>query len=93
MGVRTCSFCKQRGERGYFRFPKGAQLGECLELAGLPPEKDLKVKVENLRICFRHYEAKAFFFNDGGQLRLRTGKLKRIVMKNQTNLAKHSMII
>ena len=56
----------------------------CLKLAGLPAEKDLKVKVENLRICFRHYEARSF--NDGGQIRLQRGKLFKVnfgvVIKN-----------
>ena len=75
MSVKTCSFCKSREEKGYFGYPKGKpQRGICLKLAGLPDEKDLKVKVENLYICFRHYEAKDFFFNDGGQLRLQKGK-------------------
>ena len=75
----TCSFCRIRGDKGYFRYPKEQpQRGDCLRLAGLPAEKDLKVKVANLYICFRHYEVKDFFFNDGGQLRLRTGKLKII---------------
>ena len=50
--VNQCSICKSRGEKGYFRYPKeGPQRGECLKLAGLPAKKDLKVKVENLRIC------------------------------------------
>ena len=35
----------------------------------------LKGKVENLKICFRHYKTKAFFLNDGGQLRLKKGKV------------------
>ena len=79
MGVRTCSFCKSRGDKGYFSYPKEQpQRGDCLKLAGLPAEKDLKVKVENLYICFRHYEAKAFYFNEGGQMRLKRGKLKMI---------------
>ena len=70
-----CTFCDIRGQKGFFRYPKDPQQrAECLELAGLPVEADLKVKVENLRVCFRHYEAKAFFFNDGGQLRLKKGK-------------------
>ena len=69
-----CTFCDIRGQKGFFRYPKDPQQrAECLELAGLPVEADLKVKVENLRVCFRHYEAKAFFFNDGGQLRLQKG--------------------
>ena len=78
--VNACSICKTRGDKGFFRYPKGPQRGECLKLAGLPSrEEDLKVKVENLRICFRHYEAKAFFFNDGGQLRLKKGKSFKII--------------
>ena len=70
--VRTCSFCSSRGDKGYFIYPKEPQRGECLKLAGIT-ESDLKVKVESLRICFRHYKAEDFYFNDGGQLRLRRG--------------------
>ena len=67
----TCSFCQTRGTKGYFRYPKGPERAECLRLAGLPKE----VKVENLRICFRHYEAKDFYFVDGGdQVRIKRGK-------------------
>ena len=71
--TRTCSFCSTRGEKGFFGYPKGPQRGECLELAGLT-EANLKVKVESLRICFRHYKAEDFYFNDGEQLRLKKGK-------------------
>ena len=39
----SCSFCKISGDKGYFRFPKPPD--DCLRLAGLPPEKDLKVKI------------------------------------------------
>ena len=74
--MKTCSFCKSRGDKGYFGYPKEEpQRGVCLKIAGLPAEEDLKVKVENLRICFRHYKTKAFFLNDGGQLRLKKGKV------------------
>ena len=72
---RTCSFCKTVGDIGYFCYPKEDVLrAECLELAGLPLEKDLKVKISSLKICFRHYEEKDFYFTVGNQLRLRTGK-------------------
>ena len=70
----SCSFCKIRGEKGYFSYPKaGPQRDECLGLAGLPPEQDLKVKISSLRICFRHYQESDFFFIDGGQARLKRG--------------------
>ena len=72
--VFTCSFCRIRGDKGYFRYPKEQpKRGDCLKIAGLPAEGDLKTKVENLRICFRHYNTKAIYFNDGGQLRLKKG--------------------
>ena len=71
----TCSICKIRGQQGYYRLPNGPNRDECLKIAGLPPEPELNVKVDSLRICFRHYEAKDFYFADGGQLRLRKGKL------------------
>ena len=74
--MKTCSFCKSRGDKGYFGYPKEEpQRGDCLKIAGLPAEEDLKGKVENLKICFRHYKTKAFFLNDGGQLRLKKGKV------------------
>ena len=75
---RTCSFCSSRGEKGFFGYPKGPQRGECLELAGLT-EANLKVKVESLRICFRHYKAEDFYFNDGEQLRLKKGNLNHFL--------------
>ena len=54
---RTCSFCKTVGDVGYFGYPNSDVLrAECLELAGLPLEQDLKVKISSLKICFRHYE-------------------------------------
>ena len=71
----TCSFCHTRGTKGYFRYPKGPERAECLRLAGLPEESDLKVKVESLRICFRHYDAKDFYFVDGDQIRIKKGKI------------------
>ena len=76
---RTCSFCKIVGDVGYFCYPKDEVLrAECLELAGLPLEKDLKVKTSSLKICFRHYEEKDYYFTVGNQLRLRTGKTIKI---------------
>ena len=72
---RTCSFCKTIGDVGYFGYPKDDALrAECLELAGLPLEQDLKVKIVSLKICFRHYEEKDFYFTVGNQLRLKRGK-------------------
>ena len=52
----SCSFCKTPGDKGYFSFPNGPQRKECLQIGGLPPEEDLKVKISSLRICFRHYQ-------------------------------------
>ena len=71
----SCSFCKITGEKGYFSYPKaGPQREECLALAGLPPEKDLKVKISSLRICFRHYQESDFYFTNGGGVKVKKGK-------------------
>ena len=72
----SCSFCKISGDKGYFRFPKPPD--DCLRLAGLPPEKELKVKITSLRICFRHYQESDFYFTDGGNhIRVRRGKFAK----------------
>ena len=71
---QSCSFCKIQGDKGYFVYPKNGR-AECLRLAGLPLEQDLKVKISSLKICFRHYEEKDFYFNAGNQLRLCKGKV------------------
>ena len=69
-----CSVCKIRGQKGYYQYPSSQpQRAECLKIAGLPPESELKVKVDNLRICFRHYQGNDFYFL-GDQVRLRKGK-------------------
>ena len=72
----TCSFCKISGDKGYFSFPKDPQArADCLGLAGLPLEQDLKVKITSMKICFRHYKDSDFYFTDGGnQIRIRRGK-------------------
>ena len=71
----SCSFCKIQGDKGYFSYPTGPSRAECLRLAGLPEEQDLKVKMVNLKICFRHYEEKDFYFTVGNKLRLCRGEL------------------
>ena len=56
--VVYCSVCKSKGEKGFFRYPSGEfQRAECLRIAGLPPEPELKVKIGGLRICYRHFQA------------------------------------
>ena len=70
----SCSFCKKKGEKGYYGYPKDPpQRAECLRLAGLPPESELKVKIGGLRICFRHYQSKDLYLT-GDQVRLCKGK-------------------
>ena len=70
----NCSICKARESKGLFRFPSDSRRARCLEIAALPPEKDLTVKVENLRICFRHYKVNDFYFVGNNQLKIRKGK-------------------
>ena len=69
----NCSICKARESKGLFRFPSDSRRARCLEIVGLPPKKDLTVKVENLRICFRHYKVNDFYFV-GNQVKIRAGK-------------------
>ena len=71
----SCSFCKTPGDKGYFCYPNVEPLrSQCLEMAGLPPEQELKVKMSSLKICFRHYGEDDFFHTAGNQLRLRRGE-------------------
>ena len=79
----SCSFCKIQGDKGYFAYPTGPARATCLTLAGLPEEKDVTTKMVNLKICFRHYQEKDFYFTVGNQLRLCRGKIfPCIVIKN-----------
>ena len=75
----SCSFCKTVGNKGYFSFPKNrSKRMECLQIAGLPPEEELKVKISSLRICFRHYQESDFCFTNGGnKLRLKRGEFAK----------------
>ena len=72
--MATCSICKATGTKGFFRFPPEPRRASYLEIAGLPPEKELKVKIQSLRICFRHFRSNAFYFVGSNQLKVRSGK-------------------
>ena len=72
--VVYCSVCKSKGEKGFFRYPSGeSQRAECLRIAGLPPEPELKVKIGGLRICYRHFQANDLLVVNN-KVQLRTGK-------------------
>ena len=70
-----CSICKSSDTKGLFRFPSDQRRARYLEIAGLPQEKDLKVKIQSLRICFRHFKVNDFIFV-GNFVKIRTGKHK-----------------
>ena len=73
--VVYCSVCKSKGEKGFFRYPSDeSQRAECLRIAGLPPEPELKVKIGGLRICYRHFQANDLLVVNN-KVQLRTGKL------------------
>ena len=69
----SCCICKASGTKGFFKVPTGPRRADYLEIAGLPPESELKVKIASLKICFRHFHAKDLVVV-GDQVRISKGE-------------------
>ena len=68
----TCVICQQKGSKGNISFPNDYRRPDWLSIAGLNANGS-DVKVENFRICFRHYKVNDFYFV-GNQVKIRAGK-------------------
>ena len=54
-------------------FPTGPQRAEWLQIASLPLESELKVKIKSLKVCFRHFQGKDLVLV-GNQVRISKGE-------------------
>ena len=67
----TCVICQQKGSKGNISFPNDYRRPEWLSIAGLNANGD--TKVENFRICFRHFQDNHLVYV-GNQIRATKGK-------------------
>ena len=68
----TCVICHKKGTKGNISFPNDNRRSEWLTIANLNTNGG-DVKVENFRICFRHFQSNHLVFV-GNQIRATKGK-------------------
>ena len=74
--VNRCILCKSSGNRGFFRFPEDSRRDEWVKICDLTADS----RVDNLRICFRHFATNKLVFR-GTSLKPSKGKLLHYDMK------------
>ena len=68
----TCVICHKKGTKGNISFPNDYRRSEWLTISNLNTNGG-DVKVENFRICFRHFQSNHLVFV-GNQIRATKGK-------------------
>ena len=70
--MRTCSVCKKRGTKGFFRIPNDYRQNAFRTVANLPALA-ANEKTPDVRRCFHHFQVKDLVVV-GNQVRLSKGK-------------------